>query len=753
MALCSKFRLGSIPLSVVMLASLILISPAPASTTTSLVTCVNLQTGTERISHTGFCRYTQEARANWRKNLTDSAIASGPSAKVITICSNKESSPVSYQVIRAKCARHQVTTIFSRSGSLPAKPVIAEAVSFDYNSASLKLATDPATNADAPIAFYTITSATVDTRTPIVTQSQRVYYWKDLSIAINTLQGSTRYTFTVTATTADGTSPVSSSSIPVTTPAYVPPASTTSSNAPTLAAPAFTLSSIAETKTVNNPISGYTITSTGGTIASFSLTGLLPSGLTFSTTTGLITGTPTETMTATTYVITGTNSVGSATANFRLRITDGLGDIGPGGGIIFYISLAGFACGPTLNLTCTYLEAAPTTGTGSWTDVTKSWSGNTSDTVTSTSEEIGTGYKNTLAMIAQNSSADKAGTASRAFRGTNNLSDWYLPSLNELVQLYAQRSILGLPDGDRFYWSSTGDNAIGVNAKGVWFSNGNSLVAIKDQAKFVRPIRAGTTRIIPSFTLSSTSETLTARTTALNGYAISSTGGTITSYGISPAVPAGLVFNTSTGLLSGTPTDTITATTFTITGTNSYGSSTATFRLRVMGDIGDIGPGGGIIFYVASTPFACGPSLNLTCRYLEAAPNGWNGGADPQRSWADDGNAFTRVSGIEQSIGMGYSNTRAIVAQGNPTSAAALADAYTVTVGSTTVDDWYLPSNKELEQLLGKNSLVAGFSLSGVYWASYQPDSPYGWVIVFPGGEQAYNVKSSEFRVRPIRAF
>jgi hypothetical protein len=172
-----------------------------------------------------------------------------------------------------------------------------------------------------------------------------------------------------------------------------------------------------------------------------------------------------------------------------------------------------------------------------------------------------------------------------------------------------------------------------------------------------------------------------------------------------------------------------------------------------MGDIGDIGPGGGIIFYVASTPFACGPSLNLTCRYLEAAPNGWNGGADPQRSWADDGNAFTRVSGIEQSIGMGYSNTRAIVAQGNPTSAAALADAYTVTVGSTTVDDWYLPSNKELEQLLGKNSLVAGFSLSGVYWASYQPDSPYGWVIVFPGGEQAYNVKSSEFRVRPIRAF
>ena len=136
-----------------------ILSPVSHAAAPALVTCVNLQTGTERISHTGTCRYTQEAQANWRKNQSDSPIASGASAKVITICSNKESSPVTYQVIRSKCAKHQVTTIFSRSGALPNKPVIAEAVSFGYDSASLKLATDPATNTDAPIAFYTITSS------------------------------------------------------------------------------------------------------------------------------------------------------------------------------------------------------------------------------------------------------------------------------------------------------------------------------------------------------------------------------------------------------------------------------------------------------------------------------------------------------------------------------------------------------------------------------------------------------------------
>jgi hypothetical protein len=298
------------------------ISLSPATAAPALVTCVNLQTGTERISHTGKCRYTQEAQAKWHKNPSDSSITSGATAKVIVVCSNKESSPVSYQVIRKKCARHQVTTVFSRSGSLPARPVIAEAVSYGHDSASLKLATDPSASLDAPIAFYTITATKVDTSTSTAVETQRIYYWKDLSLAMSGLQALTRYTFTVSATTADGTSQLSLASLPVTTPAYVPPAPTETTAPP--AAPAFNLSAVAETVTANTSISGYTISSTGGTIASFAISPAAPAGTTFSTSTGLLTGTPTSRQSATTYTITATNASGSATRTFTLTVTSSI---------------------------------------------------------------------------------------------------------------------------------------------------------------------------------------------------------------------------------------------------------------------------------------------------------------------------------------------------------------------------------------------------------------------------------------------
>lgn len=458
------------------------ISLSPATAAPALVTCVNLQTGAERISRTGKCRTTQEAQANWHKNQSDSPIASGPTAKVINICSNKESSPVSYQVIRKKCARHQVTTIFSRSGALPAKPVIAEAVSFGHDSASLKLAQDPAASPDAPIAFYTITSTTVDTRTAVIVQSQKVYYWKDLSLAINTLQASTRYTFTVSATTADGTSPVSISSIPVTTPAYVPPApaATTAS----LAVPAFSLSASAETKTVNTSITGYTITSTGGTIASYAISPAAPAGTTFNTSTGLISGTPTSTQSAILYTVTATNVTGSATQTFTLTVRDvgvySIGDVGPAGGTIFYTSNSGFACGPTLAATCNYLELSTLLNR------TLPWSIGSFPTQLVPSpgadkSDIGAGYRNTLSIVAQNGTYDTSSNAYEAGAAQANLSggysDWYLPSKDELQAIYDYNSSLPSPftwDSGYFYNSSTEFSA--TNVWGIYFAPRSSMV-------------------------------------------------------------------------------------------------------------------------------------------------------------------------------------------------------------------------------------------------------------------------------------
>jgi hypothetical protein len=126
-----------------------------------------------------------------------------------------------------------------------------------------------------------------------------------------------------------------------------------------------------------------------------------------------------------------------------------VGDIGPGGGRVFYVSTTGFNCGPSYTATgspysgkCYYLEAAPTTGANAWTDAGYAWSGDTTNLVSNasapesaTATAIGWGYRNTLAMVLQDATVNKAGTISTAYRGPNNLSDWYLPSKDELNQM------------------------------------------------------------------------------------------------------------------------------------------------------------------------------------------------------------------------------------------------------------------------------------------------------------------------------
>ena len=85
--------------------------------------------------------------------------------------------------------------------------------------------------------------------------------------------------------------------------------------------PVFSLSSNSESKTVNSSISGYTVSSTGGEISSYSISPAAPAGLTFNTTTGLLSGSPTAVAAATTYTITGINEMGSTTQTFTLTVT------------------------------------------------------------------------------------------------------------------------------------------------------------------------------------------------------------------------------------------------------------------------------------------------------------------------------------------------------------------------------------------------------------------------------------------------
>jgi hypothetical protein len=85
----------------------------------------------------------------------------------------------------------------------------------------------------------------------------------------------------------------------------------------------------------------------------------------------------------------------------------------------------------------------------------------------------------------------------------------------------------------------------------------------------------------PDITLSVTTETTTLGS-AISGYAVSNAGGAVASYTLSPSVSNGLSYNTSTGLLSGTPSAVAASVTYTITATNTAGSDSATFSITVI---------------------------------------------------------------------------------------------------------------------------------------------------------------------------
>jgi hypothetical protein len=136
------------------------------------------------------------------------------------------------------------------------------------------------------------------------------------------------------------------------------------------------------------------------------------------------------------------------------------------------------------------------------------------------------------------------------------------------------------PDGDYLY-AVTGS---GVSIVRLSDGNISSLTypSTTPNTSVGRTIVMATRVQAPTMTLSRSSGTANVDNAVSGLYSISNTGGTPTSYSISPSTLAvGLSFSTSTGLITGTPTATRAATTYTITATNAGGSSSDTFSLTV----------------------------------------------------------------------------------------------------------------------------------------------------------------------------
>ena len=163
--------------------------------------------------------------------------------------------------------------------------------------------------------------------------------------------------------------------------------------------------------------------------------------------------------------------------------------------------------------------------------------------------------------------------------------------------------------------------------------------------------------------------------------------------------------------------------------------------------VGDIGPGGGYIFYDDEAD----DIDNIAgYRYLEAAPYGWqDGGADPKYVWGEYG---TYIGGTSSSIGRGAVNTEKIVAKLGTNSIYAARICEEAIINGYA--DWFLPSNDELSEMSQQlKSKGLGSFASGYYWSSSEYYYNNAWLRYFGNGYQDYGSKSYYFYVRPVRAF
>ena len=225
--------------------------------------------------------------------------------------------------------------------------------------------------------------------------------------------------------------------------ATTPPStvSKTAITSPTMATPTtyFSATTAVPKSTIPSQTTAYTPTTIGTIVNS---TAYAPKTTIASPTTVTI---PSPRITISTTVTTTVINTISATC--AKGGTCKVGDVGPGGGKVFYVATSAFtSTGSACNTACKYLEAAPSDHSS-----TVAWCSNTSSSLGVTAQGIGSGMSNTTTA----DSTCTSGAIQVAADYTNNSkTDWHLPSKDELAQLYAERTKVGSFAYD-YYWSSS----------------------------------------------------------------------------------------------------------------------------------------------------------------------------------------------------------------------------------------------------------------------------------------------------------
>jgi hypothetical protein len=332
-------------------------------------------------------------------------------------------------------------------------------------------------------------------------------------------------------------------------------------------------------------ISNNSPSSTGGAIVSYSVNPALPNGLNISTTSGVISGTPSVLSPSTNYTITATNSGGSTTKAISITVND----VAPSS-LTYSPALFSATKGTAITAMSPSASGGAITSYSA-TSLPSGLSLNTSTGVisgTPTAIQVATPYT----ITATNSGGSMTASINITVNDVAPSSLSYSPS-NLTVTKGSSITAMNpnaLGGVITSYSASNLPSGLSINSVTGVISGSPSSILSATNSTVTAQNSGGSTTATITFTVNdiapnSLNYTNTSATYTLGASIASNTptsnGGTVVSYSISPTLPTGLSFNTSTGVVSGTPSSLSPITAYTVTATNSGGSTSKMINITV----------------------------------------------------------------------------------------------------------------------------------------------------------------------------